>query len=70
MRPSFHLSYRSPNTHYKHYCIERDISCVSEEWIKQGRQCTINVISRRVPVTIVAEEKPLVLHILSVRLRP
>jgi hypothetical protein len=40
MRPFFHLSYLSPNTHYKHHCIKRDISCVSEEWIKKGRQCT------------------------------
>jgi hypothetical protein len=37
---------------------------------EQGRQCTNNLILRRVRLTIVAVEKHYVLHILSVCLQP
>jgi hypothetical protein len=38
--------------------------------LEQERQCTYNVILRRVGVTIFAVEKQQALHILNVRLQP
>jgi hypothetical protein len=70
MIPFFHLSYRSSDTHYKHHCIKRDISCVSEEWIKQGRQYTYKRNIEACSSNNCCRKKPLVLHILSVRLWP